>query len=135
VSFEERSGVFVVRYDDPEALSPDRQDALEAALRQASRTAPIGIVFVVSPTVKWVGHEVPVYWHGITRDATVRIAAIAVVTTNPAVSVATRAFAAAQILRNTPVAVRPFPDADAALGWIDAEVARARGAVSQGGAR
>jgi hypothetical protein len=133
VSFDERSGVFIVRYDDSQALSPEAQTDLEGALRRASRAAPVGIVFSISPRVTWVDREVPVYWHGITGDQMVRIAAIAVVTTNPAVSVATRAFAAAQILRSTSVAARPFRDEEEALRWVDAEVAKARGVPAAGG--
>ncbi len=118
--------MFVVRYADPEALSPASQKDVEAALRAAAAEAPVGVVFVVSPSVQTVGHEVPDYWMGITGGAGVRIAAIAVVTPNPAVSVATRGFSAANILKDTSVAVKPFAEEAPALAWVKAEVAAAR---------
>ena len=124
-SFEQKSGVFVVRYDTPEALSPARQRDLETALRAAARERPVGIVFVVDPAVQMVDHTVPDYWLGITTDPAVRIAAIAVVTTRPAVSVSTRGFSAANLLRNAPVTVKPFPDEAAALAWVSGVVAGA----------
>ncbi len=126
VSFEERAGVFVVRYGNAEALSPGAQGELDKALRTASRVAPVGVVFVVSPSVQWVGHEIPNYWLNVAADAAVRLAAIAVVTPNPAVSVATRSFSTANILRNTSVSVKPFSDETSALEWIHAEVSAAK---------
>jgi hypothetical protein len=134
VSFEHRAGVFVVRYDTSEALSPGAQAALEAALRNASRVQPLGIVFVVSPSVQWVEHEVPSYWKAMTGDAAMRIAAIAVVTSNPAVTVATRAFSTSHILRNTSVAVTPFSDETSAVAWVTAAVAAARNQSGPNGA-
>ncbi len=126
MTFENRSGVFVVRYSSREALAPGRQVALEAALREASVAGPVGVVFVVAPEVRDVSHEVPDYWIGITADRRVQIAAMAVVTPNPAVSVATRGFSAANILKDTAVSVRPFPDERSATEWVASEVASAR---------
>lgn len=126
MSVENRGGVFVVRYDSPEALSPERQAELESALRAASREQPVGVVFVVGPAVKLVDHRVPEYWLGVTMGGAARLAAMAVVAPNPAVSVATRGFSTANILRDTAVAVRPFSDEREALEWVAAEVARAR---------
>jgi hypothetical protein len=123
MSFENRSGVFVVRYASPAALDPTRQKDLVAALRAASAAAPVGVVFVVSPDVQMVGHEVPDYWMTVTSDKGVRLAAIAVVTPNPAVSVATRGFSTANILRDTSVAVKPFAEEGPALEWVQAAVA------------
>jgi hypothetical protein len=135
VSFEHRAGVFVVRYDTSEALSPGAQGDLEAALRNASRAQPVGIVFVVSPSVQWVGHEVPSYWSTLTGDAALRVAAIAVVTSNPAVTVATRSFSTSHILRNTSVAVRPFSDERSAVAWVTAAVAAVRNQPGPNGER
>ncbi len=122
-SFEQKSGVFVVRYDTPEALSPERQRDLEAALRAAARERPVGIVFVVDPAVQVVDHSVPDYWLGITSDPAVRIAAVAVVTTRPAVSVATRGFSASNLLKSTSAMVKPFTDEAMALAWVSGVVA------------
>lgn len=118
------TGVFVVRYEDPAALAPERQRELEARLRAAN--GPVGIVFVVGPQVPMVGHEVPEYWLGITSDPRLQIAAIAVVSRNPAISVATRAFSTANILRSTSASVKPFPEEQAAIDWVAGEVASAR---------
>jgi hypothetical protein len=118
------AGVFVVRYEDPSSLAPERQRELETALRAAS--GAVGIVFVVGPAVPMVGHEVPEYWIGITSDPRLQIAAIAVVSRNPAISVATRAFSTANILRSTAVSVKPFQEEQAAIDWVAAEVGAAR---------
>lgn len=118
MSFSQESpGLFVVRYDSPDALAPDRQRALELALRDASAAGDVGIVFVVNPSVPLVDPGVPRYWLGITGDTTIRLRAMAIVTSQPAVSVSTRGFATANILRDRQVAVRPFPEEAAALAW------------------
>jgi hypothetical protein len=124
MTFENRSGVFFVRYGKPEELLPEAQRDLEAAVRGAGQA--VGIVFVVAPAVQAVAHDVPEYWLGITSDKRVRIAAIAVVTPNPAVSVATRGFSTSNILKDTTVAVKPFNDEAQAASWVAAEVAAAR---------
>lgn len=116
--FENRSGIFFVRYDSPAALDPAQQKDLVASLRVASVVAPVGVVFVVAPSVQMVGHEVPDYWMTVTGDKGVRIAAMAIVTANPAVSVATRGFSTANILKDTKVAVKPFNDEAAAMDWV-----------------
>jgi len=117
-AFECKAGVFTVRYSAPEDLSPDRQKALEGALRQASLERPVGVVFVVGPSVKMVDPVVPAYWLGVTGDALIRIAAMAIVTSNAAVSIATRGFSVANTLRDRPLQVKPFPEEAAAQAWV-----------------
>lgn len=117
-AFVHQSGIFSVRYGAPEDLSPSRQQELEAALRAASLARPVGIVFVVGPTVKVVDPAVPAYWLGVTGDPLIRIAAMAIVTGNPGVSIATRGFAVANTLRDRPVQVKPFPDEASAQAWV-----------------
>jgi hypothetical protein len=117
-AFVHHAGIFTVRYDAPEDLSPPRQQELEGALRATSLVQPIGIVFVVGSTVKVVDPSVPAYWLGITGDRLIRLAAMAIVTTNPGVSIATRGFAVANTLRDRPVQVKPFPDEAAAQAWV-----------------
>jgi hypothetical protein len=117
-AFVHQSGIFTVRYGAPEDLSPSRQQELEAALRAASLSKPVGIVFVVGPTVKVVDPSVPSYWLGVTGDKLIRIAAMAIVTGNPGVSIATRGFAVANTLRDRPVQVKPFPDEASAQAWV-----------------
>ncbi len=110
-------GLFVVRYDSAEALAPERQRALELALRDVSAAREVGIVFVVDPSVPQVDPGVPAYWLGITGDATIRLRAMAIVTQQPAVSVSTRGFATANILRDRPVTVKPFREEAEAVAW------------------
>lgn len=126
MSFENRSGVFVVHYDTAADLDPAQQAGLVSALRAASLKAPVGVVFVVAPAVQMVGPEIPAFWLTVTSDKAVKIAAVAVVTPNPAISVATRGFSTANILRDTSVAVKPFPDEAAAVEWARAQVASRR---------
>ncbi|BDG02362.1 hypothetical protein [Anaeromyxobacter oryzae] len=124
---ESQDGVFVVRYAEAAELAPERQTDLVAALREASRGDRVAVVFVVPAAVKLVGHDVPQHWIRVTGDRALGIAAIAVVTPNPAVSVATRALGTASILRDGRTAVKPFADEREALAWARAELARARG--------
>jgi len=119
MSFSQRDpGLFVVRYDSPDALAPERQRALEMALRDASAAGNVAVVFVVDPSVPVVDPQVPRYWLGITGDDTIKLRAMAIVTRRAAVSISTRVFATANILRDRPVAVKPFPDEAAALAWV-----------------
>jgi hypothetical protein len=117
-SFENKAGVFTVRYGAPEDLSPDRQKALERALREASLQQPVGVVFVVGQSVMMVDPSVPAYWLGVTGDPLIRIAAMAIVTTQAAVSIATRGFSVANTLKDRPLKVKPFPDEAAAQAWV-----------------
>lgn len=119
-SFENKAGVFTVRYGAPEDLSPDRQKALEAALREASLQRPVGIVFIVGQSVRVVDPTVPAYWLGVTGDPLIKIAAMAIVTTNAGVSIATRGFSVANTLKDRPLRVKPFPDEAAAQAWVAA---------------
>ena len=119
-AFENKAGLFTARYAVPADLSPDRQKALEQALREASLAHPVGIVFVVGPTVKVVDPSVPAYWLGVTGDPLIKIAAMAIVTSNAAVSIATRGFAVANTLKDRPLRVKPFPEEAAALAWVTA---------------
>ena len=119
-SFVASDGIFVVRYSAPEDLSPDGQKALEGALRELSLHRPVGVVFVVDSSVKVVDPAVPAYWLGITGDQLIQLAAMAIVTSNPGVSIATRGFSVANTLRDRPVKVKPFPDEAAALAWVKA---------------
>ncbi len=120
---ESKAGVFTVRYGAPEDLSPDRQKALVGALREASLQQPVGVVFVVGPSVKVVDPAVPAYWLGVTGDPLIKIAAMAIVTTNAGVSIATRGFSVANTLRDRPLRVKPFPDEAAAQAWVAAVLA------------
>lgn len=117
-AFENRSGVFTVRYRSPEDLSPENQKGLETALRAASLERSVGIVFVVDPAVKVVDPAVPAYWLGITGDPLVKIAAMAIVTPNPGVSIATRGFSVQNTLKDRVVQVKPFPDEPSAQAWV-----------------
>lgn len=132
MSFENRAGLFLVRYDSPTALDPAHQTELVAALRAASAAGPVGVVFVVAPDVRVVEREVPEYWLGVAQDEAIRLAAVAVVTPNPAVSVATRGFSTANILRETAVAVKPFTEEAAAITWARAETAKRKSAGPPG---
>jgi len=117
-TFESKAGVFTVRYGAPDDLSPERQKALEAALREASLQRPVGVVFIVGNSVKVVDPGVPAYWLGVTGDRLIRVAAMAIVTSNAAVSIATRGFAVATTLKDRPLKVKPFPEEAAAQAWV-----------------
>lgn len=125
---ESDGGVYVVRYEQPAELAPERQGELVAALREGARSGPVAVVFVVAPAVQAVGHEIPEHWLAVTSDPATRIAAIAVVTPNAAVSVATRAFGTFNILRSTRTAVSPFASERDALAWAAARLVEARAA-------
>jgi hypothetical protein len=117
-AFVHHAGVFTVRYQAPDDLSPSRQRELEGALRAASLVGPVGLVFVVGGGVKVVDPVVPAYWLGLTGDELIRIAAMAIVTSNPGVSIATRGFSVANTLRDHQVQVRPFQEEAEAQAWV-----------------
>lgn len=116
--FQNKAGIFTVTYATADDLSPERQKNLETALRAASLDRPVGIVFVVDPSVKVVDPSVPAYWLGVTGDPLIKIAAMAIVTANPGVSIATRGFSVANTLKDRPVQVKPFPDEASAHAWV-----------------
>ncbi len=119
MSFSQQApGLFVVRYASADDLAPERQRALELSLRDVSAARDVGVVFVVDPSVPVVDPSVPEYWLGLTGDATVRLKAMAIVTQQPAVSVSTRGFATANILKDRQVAVKPFRDEAEAVAWV-----------------
>ena len=128
MKLESARGVFVVRYEDPAELAPPRQAEVVAALREGASQGPIAVVFVVPQAVQAVAHEVPEHWLGVTTDPAMRIAAMAIVTPNVAVSVATRAFGTFNILRSTSTAVSPFASEREALEWAAGKLAAARAA-------
>jgi hypothetical protein len=115
-------GVFLVRYREKEDLAPERQVPLVDAMRSASRTGRIGVVFDVGPAVHWVDVSVPTFWLEITADPSVRLQAMAVVTTSIAVEIAVIGFAAANAIRRTGLDVRSFPALGAALDWASSAV-------------
>jgi len=119
-SYENRAGIFTVRYGAPADMSPERQKTLETALREASLKQPVGIVFVVAQSVLMVDPSVPAYWLGVTGDPLIKMAAMAIVTTNAGVSIATRGFSVANTLKDRPVKVKPFPDEASAVAWVAA---------------
>ncbi len=131
---ESHRGVYVVRYEDPAELAPGRQGEVVAALREGARAGPIAIAFVVAPSVASVGQEIPEHWLGVTSDPAMKIAAIAVVTPNAAVSVATRAFGTFNILRSTSTAVSPFATELEALEWAAGKLAAAKAAAGKSSA-
>ena len=132
MKLDNQGGVFVVRYDDPAELAPERQGELVAALREGARGGPTAVVFVVASAVQAVGHEIPEHWLAVTSDPATRIAAIAVVTPNAAVSVATRAFGTFNILRSTNTAVSPFASERDAIAWAAGKLAEAKGRAGGG---
>ena len=50
------------------------------------------------------------YWMAVTEDRLIQIAAMAIVTSNAAVSIATRGFSVANTLRDRPLRAKPFAD-------------------------
>lgn len=120
-SFREiRPGLFRVVYDQPADLEPARQGALIEAVRAASRTRAVGIVFVIGSGVLVVDFAVPSFWIRVTSDPTVRIASMAMVTGSMAVEIAARSFGAANRFRRVPLVVKAFAAEPDAVAWADA---------------
>lgn len=112
-------GLFRVIYQLPVDLEPARQAPLIEALREASRTTPVGIVFVIGEGVVSVDFAVPSFWIRVTSDPSVRIAAMAMVTESMAVGIAARSFGAANRFRRVPLVVKAFTDEAQAVAWAD----------------
>ena len=119
MNFQEAApGVFVVRYEEPGDLAPPKQERLVAAVREAAARGRSAIVFVLAKGILWVDISVPGYWLTVTSDATMRLAAIAVVSPSHAVGIATKAFGLRNRLMNVPVAVQHFQTEEEAKGWV-----------------
>lgn len=123
-------GLFRVVYErsaDLESadLEPARQAPLIEAIRAASSTTAVGIVFVIGPEVVRVDFSVPSFWIRVTSDPSIRIASMAMVTESMAVGIAARSFGAANRFRRIPLVVKAFTSEAPAVAWADS--ARAAG--------
>ncbi len=115
---EVRRGLFVVRYDTPEAMAPEQQQPLLGALQQrVSERLKVGIVFLVGPAVTSVRIEVPAFWLGVTRD--VPLAAMAIVTRAATVRVAALGFGLANKARGISTQVETFEEQAPAVAWVE----------------
>jgi hypothetical protein len=112
-------GLFRVVYERSADLEPARQAPLIEAVRQASRTTAVGIVFVIGEDVVSVDFAVPSFWIRVTSDPAVRIASMAMVTGSMAVGIAARSFGAANRFRRVPLIVKAFTDEPQAVAWAD----------------
>lgn len=116
-------GVFLVRYRERNDLAPANQGPLVQAIREASRSGPVGVVFDVGPAVAWVDVSVPMFWLQTTADPRVRIGAMAIVTGSLAVELAVGGFALASSIRRSEMQVKTFPAQFAALTWAGEAIA------------
>jgi hypothetical protein len=109
-------GLFIVRYDTPEAMSPDLQGPLQEAMRRRlSQRIKVGVIFLVGPAVTSVRVEVPAFWLGVTRE--LRLSAMAIVTRAATVRVAALGFRIANKARGVPLPVETFEDEAPAVAW------------------
>ena len=123
-------GLFRVVYQQSADLEPARQAPLIEAVRQASRTTAVGIVYVIGKDVVSVDFAVPSFWIRVTGDPSIRIAAMAMVTESMAVGIAARSFGAANRFRRVPLVVKAFDDEAQAVAWADSARSAAGPAVS-----
>lgn len=123
-------GLFRVVYERSADLEPARQAPLIEAVRQASRTTAVGIVYIIGKDVVSVDFAVPSYWIRVTSDPSVRIAAMAMVTESMAVGIAARSFGAANRFRRVPLVVKAFTDEAQAVAWADSARSAAGPAAS-----
>lgn len=112
-------GLFRVVYQQSADLEPARQAPLIEAVRRASRTTAVGIVYVIGKDVVSVDFSVPSFWIRVTSDPSIRIASMAMVTESMAVGIAARSFGAANRFRRVPLVVKAFDDEAQAVAWAD----------------
>lgn len=120
-------GVIVVRYRTGEELDPDRQGEVVARLEHEATHGPTAVVFVVGPLVRTVELSVPTFWLEATRAGRLRLAALAVVSRNPGVRVATAGFGAANVVRGARFRVKGFDAEHEAVAWARAALTGAAG--------
>jgi hypothetical protein len=114
----EAPGLFVVRYWQPEDLTPARQTPLIAAVEAVPAPKPIGIVFDVSKDVRSVEMEVPNFWLTITGRRDLRLRAMAIASPSVGVRIAAKAFGLTNSVRKLPIAVQSFSDVAEAIKWV-----------------
>jgi hypothetical protein len=119
------SGLFRVEYLRGEDLKPELQQPLLAALRAEPPGQALGILFVLGPGVRTVDLSVPSFWLGVTQDRTLKLRALAMVTTAGAVRVAAKGFAMANTLRGLKLEVKTFEAEPAATTWIESALSAA----------
>lgn len=112
-------GLFRVVYQRSADLEPARQAPLIDAIRAASSTMAVGIVFVIGPEVVSVDFAVPSFWIRVKSDPSIRIASMAMVTESMAVGIAARSFGAANRFRRVPLVVKAFTSEAPAVAWAD----------------
>ena len=117
-------GLFILRYEAPAELAPDRNGDVVAAIEQVAPT-PIGIVFVVPAGAGRIDAAVPSFWHGVTRRLPVR--AMAIVAPEVMVRIAARAFGVTTALEGRTLDVQAFrsEELEGAVAWVSERLAAA----------
>ncbi len=122
-SFQQpQPGLFLVRYDDRDALDPARQGPLVDAMRYAGTGGPVAIVFLVGPAVRTIDLAVPAFWLGVVASRSPEIAGLAIVSPALAVRIAASSFGAAARLAGHGVAVHAFEREPEAVAWASERV-------------
>ncbi|MGC4115703.1 MAG: hypothetical protein QM765_14095 [Myxococcales bacterium] len=111
-------GLFLVMYEDPANMNPNRQGALVAALEKAALRGRTGLCFRVSDTIPRVRLEVPSFWLGITARADLNLCAMAIASRSVGVQMAAKGFGFSNRLRRIPIEVQTFDDVQQARGWV-----------------
>lgn len=111
-------GILSVRYEWPEHLEPEWQQALVEAARAESTRGPVGLLFSLAPRICAVAPTVRGFWRSVVCDPRLRITAMAVVTTSWAVEVEARGFGVTNALSGTSLRVGTFRHEPAATAWL-----------------
>ena len=111
-------GVLVVRYEWPDQLEPQWQQAVVEAVGVQSAFGPVGLLFILAPRICVLAPNVRVFWRTVVRNPQLRIAALAVVTASWAVEVETQGFEITNALSGRDLRVATFRQEAAARAWV-----------------
>jgi hypothetical protein len=109
-------GLFLVSYQEPVDLLPERQGPLLAVVEQALTKGRVGLVFDVGERVMTVDLSVPSFW--LDTTSRLEVTAMSIVTASMAVRIAARGFKLAQFARKHPIAVETHLSVDEAVSWM-----------------
>jgi hypothetical protein len=111
-------GIYSVRYEWPDQLEPQCQQALVEAARAGSAHGPVGLLFILAPRICELSPTVRVFWRSVVSNPRLHVSAIAVVTCSWAIEVEALGFEVTNALSGRPLRVGTFETEAPALAWM-----------------
>jgi hypothetical protein len=120
------AGLLLARCEWEASLLPAAQLRLVAQLREASAAGPAGLIFVLAERIHAVPHPVRAFWRRIAGEASVRLAAMAIVTRSWAVETEALGFATIAARLGLGLRLEVFAEERDAVDWASGVLEAAR---------